>query len=65
VSTVDGGVSLWGAINGVSEYFDHVRPAEAKSEATRLKANESALFGGNALVKQLALAEAQRLLGAN
>jgi len=64
VDTRDGSASLWATVNAVSEYFDHVRPAEAKSDAGRQNAFESALFGGNAEVKAAAFAEARQLLGA-
>jgi phage/plasmid-like protein (TIGR03299 family) len=56
------GVSLWGAYNAITEYFDHVRPAEAQSEAGLLNAQTSALFGGNADIKAQALTVAQQLL---
>ena len=59
-----GQVSLWGAYNAVTEYFDHVRPAEAASEAGRINAQQSALFGGNADLKGQALTIAQQLLAA-
>lgn len=58
------GVSLWGAYNAITEYFDHVRPAEAQSPAGLLNAQQSALFGGNADLKAQALTIAQQLLAA-
>ena len=58
------GVSLWGAWNAITEYWDHVRTAEASSPAGLLKAQTSAVFGGNADLKAAALVVAQRLLGA-
>ena len=64
ISTRDGSVSLWATVNAVSEYFDHVRPAEAKSADTTRKANESALFGGNMLAKLTALSMARQLVAA-
>ena len=54
--------NAWSVYNAVTEYFDHVRPAEAKSVAGRENANVSAVFGGNADVKAKALVQAQRLL---
>jgi phage/plasmid-like protein (TIGR03299 family) len=60
-----GGIpTAWGVYNAVTEYFDHVRPAEAKSAAGRKRANESAIFGGNADVKRFALAQARELVAA-
>ena len=56
--------SAWAAYNAVTEYFDHVRPAEAKSDAGRKRANESAIFGGNADVKVQALTVARQLVAA-
>lgn len=50
-----GEVSAWSAYNAVSEYFDHCRPAEAKSDSAKLAANQSALFGSGALAKRTAL----------
>jgi phage/plasmid-like protein (TIGR03299 family) len=64
VDTRDGGASLWAAYNGVAEYFDHVRPAEAASEQGLKNAQASALFGGNAQQKAEALTVARQLLAA-
>ncbi len=50
-SATDGAANLWAAYNAVTEYFDHVRPAEAKSTAGTDRANLSALFGSGADVK--------------
>jgi phage/plasmid-like protein (TIGR03299 family) len=47
--------TLWTAYNAVTEYVDHVRPAETKSAKRRDKANESALFGANLVIKARAL----------
>jgi phage/plasmid-like protein (TIGR03299 family) len=58
------GATAWAANNAVTEYFDHVRPAEAKSDKARQTANESAIFGANADVKLLALNRAMRLVAA-
>jgi phage/plasmid-like protein (TIGR03299 family) len=58
----DGQVSLWAAYNGITEYFDHVRTAETKSPEGLRRAQESAIFGGNAETKALALNVAQQLL---
>jgi phage/plasmid-like protein (TIGR03299 family) len=60
----NGGVSLWAAYNAVTEYFDHVRPAEASSAAGLRNAQTSAVFGANADTKAQALNIAQQLLGA-
>jgi phage/plasmid-like protein (TIGR03299 family) len=64
VDTADGSASLWAAYNAVTEYFDHVRTAEAQSDSGLRRAQESAVFGGNAEIKAAALVEAQRLLAA-
>jgi phage/plasmid-like protein (TIGR03299 family) len=64
VNTADGSASLWAAYNAVTEYFDHVRTAEAQSDSGLRRAQESAVFGGNAEIKAAALQEAQRLLAA-
>lgn len=53
--------SLWNAFNAVTEYVDHVRPAEAKNVRTIQQANESALFGTNMRLKTRALVLAQKL----
>lgn len=58
------GSTAWAAYNAVCEYFDHVRPAEAKSAAGMANANESAIFGGNAAIKLLALKRARALVAA-
>jgi phage/plasmid-like protein (TIGR03299 family) len=59
-----GDPNVWSVYNAVTEYFDHVRPAEASSVSGRQRANESALFGGNADVKALALVKARQLVAA-
>lgn len=56
------GSTAWAAYNAVTEYFDHVRPAEAKSAKGRQAANESAIFGANADLKLTALAKAMQLV---
>jgi phage/plasmid-like protein (TIGR03299 family) len=56
------GTTAWAAYNAVTEYFDHVRPAEAKAAGAKLRANESALFGLNAGVKRHALELARELV---
>jgi phage/plasmid-like protein (TIGR03299 family) len=56
------GTTAWGAYNAVTEYFDHVRPAEAKSLAGTRSANESAIFGQNAVIKVQALKIARQLV---
>lgn len=53
--------TAWAAFNAVTEYIDHVRPAEAKTVRTIAQANESALFGTNAKLKAKALVMARRL----
>jgi phage/plasmid-like protein (TIGR03299 family) len=58
------GPTAWGAYNAVTEYFDHVRPAEAKSVSGRQRANESALFGANHDAKRFALTQARELVAA-
>jgi phage/plasmid-like protein (TIGR03299 family) len=58
------GATAWAAYNAVCEYFDHVRPAEAKSRAGRANANESAIFGGNQAIKVSALRQARQLVAA-
>lgn len=64
VNTADGGASVWAAYNAVTEYFDHVRTGEAQSDAGLRRAQESAVFGGNAEIKAAAYAEARQLLAA-
>jgi hypothetical protein len=64
VNVAAGEASLWAAYNAVTEYFDHVRPAEAKSDAGRINAQTSAVFGGNADVKAAALDVARQLVAA-
>jgi phage/plasmid-like protein (TIGR03299 family) len=59
-----GDPNAWSVYNAVTEYFDHVRPAEAQSVAGRDNANVSALFGGNADTKALALVKARQLVAA-
>lgn len=53
--------TLWTAFNAITEYVDHVRPAEAKNPRTIRQANESALFGTNMKIKTRALVLAKRL----
>lgn len=50
-----GQASAWRVYNAVTEYFDHNRAKEAKSLSARTSAYDSALFGGNALIKAQAL----------
>lgn len=54
-AAMKGEASAWHVYNGVTEYFDHRRVAETKSEAGRIEAQSSALFGANALLKAKAL----------
>ena len=53
--------TAWSAFNAVTEYIDHVRPAEGKAPITIKRANQSALFGANAKVKGRALELAMRI----
>ena len=53
--------TAWAAFNAITEYIDHVRPAEAKSPRTIQQANQSALFGTNLKIKQRALVLATKL----
>jgi phage/plasmid-like protein (TIGR03299 family) len=62
---VDGtSASAWAVYNGVVEYIDHVRPAEAKKASAKKSANLSALFGNNAKVKDAAMQAARALVAA-
>ena len=54
----------YAAYNAITNYLDFVRASEAKSKAGSDRANISALFGGNAATKLLALAKAQQLVAA-
>ncbi len=56
--------SAWTAYNAVTEYIDHVRPAEAKSFNAKQSAREAAIFGGGELVKLRALVAARQLVAA-
>lgn len=53
--------TAWAAFNAVTEYVDHVRPAEAKAPLMIKRANQSALFGTNMRLKQKALTLARQL----
>jgi phage/plasmid-like protein (TIGR03299 family) len=53
--------TAWTAFNAVTEYIDHVRPAEAQVARTIMQANQSALFGTNAKLKARALTMARQL----
>lgn len=64
IDVTGGHASAWAAYNAVTEYVDHVRPGEAKSASGVQRANESALFGGNAAVKLQALTLARQLVAA-
>lgn len=46
--------TIWATYNGITEYIDHVRPTEAKVSKTIRSANQSALFGPNATLKEKA-----------
>jgi len=53
--------TAWTAFNAITEYVDHIRPAEGKNVKAIKDANQSALFGTNAKLKQKALVLARRL----
>jgi phage/plasmid-like protein (TIGR03299 family) len=53
--------TLWSAFNGITEYIDHVRPAEAHNTKSIRAANKSAIFGKNAKLKAKALVIAAKL----
>lgn len=53
--------TAWSVFNAVTEYIDHVRPAEAKNIKTIAQANQSALFGTNAKLKAKALVLARKI----
>ena len=53
--------TAWTAFNAITEYIDHVRPAEAKAARTIKQANQSALFGTNARLKARALVLANKI----
>lgn len=63
-SVTNGEPNAWAAYNAVTEYFDHVRPAEAGTAAARRNANEAAIFGTGSDVKMLALKRAAELVAA-
>lgn len=54
-ATKKNGATAWAAYNAFTEYYDHVRPAELKTEKAQRMANKSAIFGVNSRVKQRAL----------
>ena len=54
----------WGAYNAVTYFVDHVKADDAKSDAGRLAASRSALFGQGALLKVRALQLARQLIAA-
>lgn len=62
MQATDGEPNAWAAYNAVTEYFDHVRPAEAGTRAARRNANESAVFGTGADIKLEALKRAAMLV---
>jgi phage/plasmid-like protein (TIGR03299 family) len=53
--------SAWTAFNAVTEYIDHVQPAQMKVASRIKSANTSALFGTNAKLKTRALDLARQL----
>lgn len=62
VDTSTGSATVWAALNAVTEYYDHVRTGEAQSAAGLRKAQESAVFGGNAALKASAFELARQLV---
>ncbi len=54
--------SAWNALNAITEYVDHVRPTEVRSQKSMISANRSAIFGKNAKVKARALVLAQKMV---
>jgi phage/plasmid-like protein (TIGR03299 family) len=56
------GATAWACYNAVTEYFDHVRPAQSKSPAGQARANVSAIFGANHAAKAKALTLARQLV---
>lgn len=63
-SSTAGAVNVWSAYNAITEYFDHVRPAEAKSTAGLDRANLSAIFGSGADAKLRAFKLSRQLVAA-
>jgi phage/plasmid-like protein (TIGR03299 family) len=59
-----GSTTAWAAYNAITEYLDHVRPAEAKADSAKMKANESAIFGTGDQIKMAALQRAMQLVHA-
>lgn len=58
-SNVDTGTTTaWAAYNAITEYVDHVRPAEAIRPSAKAAATQSAIFGSGDVLKQLALKQA-------
>ncbi|MGE0545065.1 MAG: DUF932 domain-containing protein [Dehalococcoidia bacterium] len=57
-----GYASVWGAYNAVTEYWDHVRPAETKSRSAERSAYESLVFGSAQTAKAKALDVARELV---
>lgn len=63
-SSTGGAANVWAAYNAITEYFDHVRPAEAKSRAGLDRANVSAIFGSGADMKERAFRLSRQLVAA-
>jgi phage/plasmid-like protein (TIGR03299 family) len=64
-SSTDGAVNAWAMYNAVTEYFDHVRPAESKSTAGLDRANLSAIFGSGADMKNRAFRLTRQMVSAS
>jgi phage/plasmid-like protein (TIGR03299 family) len=54
--------SAWAAYNAITEYCDHVAPAEANTQKALELANRSAVFGNNNKLKSRALMIARQLV---
>jgi len=54
--------SAWAAYNAITEYCDHVAPAEANTQKALVSANKSAVFGTNSKLKARALMVARQLV---
>jgi len=59
-NSTTGATTAWAAYNAITEYFDHVRPAEAGTQSAKNAANVSATFGANLTTKIAALQAARQ-----